>query len=324
MKAIVVAQTGGADVLACQDHPQPEVKSGQALVKLAYAGVNYIDTYHRTGLYKLPLPFVPGMEGAGVVEAVAPDVTTCKKGDRVAFAMTVGAYAQYAAVPAWSLVPVPAQMDFASAAALMLQGMTAHYLVRSTFPLKAGDTCLVHAAAGGVGLLLCQMARMLGARVIGTTSSEEKAALARKNGANEVIIYTQQDFTTEVKRLTDGKGVDVVYDSVGKATFDGSLACLRPRGMMVTFGNASGPVPAVEPLKLSTGGSLFLTRPTLAHYAATREEVLHRAGELFLWMEEGKLKMHIEKVYPLAEAAQAHTDLESRRTTGKLLLEVPE
>jgi NADPH2:quinone reductase len=322
MKAIVVEQIGGPEALLVKDHPQPELKPGHALIKVMYAGINYIDTYHRTGLYKVPLPFVPGMEGSGVVEAVASDVTTCKPGDRVAWATGVGSYGEYHIVPAWQLVPLPENVDFATGAALMLQGMTAHYLVRSTYVLKEGDVALVHAAAGGVGLLLCQMASMLGARVIGTVGSEAKAELARKNGASEVIIYTSQDFVSEVKRLTDGKGVHVVYDSVGASTFEGSMQCLRPRGLMITFGNASGPVPAFEPLKLSQLGSLFITRPTLAHYVLTREELLSRAGELFRWLGDNTLKLHIEKIYKLDEAGQAHIDLQSRKTAGKLLLEV--
>ena len=260
------------------------------------------------------------MEGAGVVEAVGEGVTEAAPGDRVAYAMPRGAYAEYHCVPAWQLVKLPAAVDYNTAAAVMLQGMTAHYLTHSTWPLQPGEICLVHAAAGGAGLMIVQMAKLRGARVIGTVGSAEKIAIAAGAGADEVINYSQQDFEPEVKRLTGGRGVDVVYDSVGAATFMKSVNCLRPRGMMVTFGNASGPVPAIEPLLLSQKGSLFLTRPTLAAYTATREELLWRAGDTLNWAADGKLKVRIERVYPLAEAAQAHIDLASRKTTGKLLL----
>jgi NADPH2:quinone reductase len=285
--------------------------------------VNFIDVYFRTGLYKADTPFIPGMEGAGVVEAVGEGVTGVSPGDRVAYAMHRGSYAQFACVPAWQLVPLANELSFEQAAAAMLQGMTAHYLTHSTYPLKKGDTAIVHAAAGGVGQILIQMAKMLGARVIGTTSTAEKAEKAKAAGADEVILYTEQDFAAEARRLTGGKGVDVVYDSVGASTFEKSIDSLRPRGMMVTYGNASGPVPPVAPLLLNQKGSLFLTRPTLAHYCADRDELLWRAGDVLNWVRSGALTLQIEKSYPLKDAAQAHIDLESRRTAGKLLL-IPE
>lgn len=320
MKAIVVRQYGGPEQLELTEIDIPTLGPGEAVVEVRAAGVNYIDTYHRTGLYPADPPFVPGMEGAGVVTAIGPGVTEVAVGDRVAWAMTRGSYAQYAIVPAGRLIRLPEEVSFDLAAAAMLQGMTAHYLTHSTYPLQPGDTALVHAAAGGTGLLVVQMAKMRGARVIGTTSTPEKAALARQHGCDEVILYTEQDFAAEVKRLTGGRGVDVVYDSVGAATFDRSLDSLRPRGMMVSFGNASGPVPPFSPLLLSQKGSLFLTRPTLAHYAATREEMLARGRDVLDWVAAGRLKVQIYKIYPLAEAAQAHRDLEGRKTTGKLLL----
>ena len=320
MKAIQIAQTGGPEQLQLKDLPVPSPGPGQALVKLAASGVNYIDIYHRTGLYKSDLPFVPGMEGAGTVESVGPEVTEVAAGDRVAFAMTRGSYAEYAAVPARMLVKVPEGVDLESAAAAMLQGMTAHYLTHSTFPLKRGDTALVHAAAGGAGLLIVQMAKARGARVIGTVSTGEKAKMAREAGADEMILYTHQDFESEVKRLTSGRGVDVVYDSVGVNTFSKGLNCLRPRGMMVLFGQSSGPVAPVDPSILNQKGSLFLTRPGLPYYTAEHEELLWRAGDVLDAIRSGQLKLHIGRKYPLAEAAQAHRDLESRKTTGKLLL----
>lgn len=320
MKAIVVRQYGGPEQLELTEIDIPTLGPGEAVVEVRAAGVNYIDTYHRTGLYPADPPFVPGMEGAGVVTAIGPGVTEVAVGDRVAWAMTRGSYAQYAIVPAGRLIRLPEEVSFDLAAAAMLQGMTAHYLTHSTYPLQPGDTALVHAAAGGTGLLVVQMAKMRGARVIGTTSTPEKAALARQHGCDEVILYTEQDFAAEVKRLTGGRGVDVVYDSVGAATFDRSLDSLRPRGMMVSFGNASGPVPPFSPLLLSQKGSLFLTRPTLAHYAATREEMLARGRDVLDCVAAGRLKVQIYKIYPLAEAAQAHRDLEGRKTTGKLLL----
>ena len=321
MKAVFIEKTGGPDALHHGEMPAPELAAGQALVKVAYAGVNFIDTYHRSGLYKLPLPAVLGSEGAGIVEAVAGDVSTVKPGDRVAWAMSRGAYAQYAAVPAHVLVPVPAAVSLQDAAAVMLQGMTAHYLTHSTFPLKKGHTALAHASAGGTGRLLVQMAKMLHARVIGTAGSEEKAASAREAGADEEIQYHKHDFAEETRRLAP-EGVDVVYDSVGATTFLKSIDCLRVRGMMVCFGNSSGPAPAVEPLMLSQKGSLYLTRPSLQHYLQTREELDWRAGDLFRWLAEKKLSLRIDHIYSLAEAAQAHKDLESRKTSGKLLLEM--
>jgi NADPH2:quinone reductase len=290
------------------------------LVKIIATGVNFIDVYFRTGLYKAEPPIQLGMEAAGVVEAIGEGVTGLKAGDRVAYAMARGSYAEFAVVPAWQLVPIPDGVDFESAAATMLQGMTAHYLSHSTFPLQPGHTCLVHAAAGGVGLLLTQIAKMLGATVIGTVGSDEKAALAKQAGADHVVVYTRDDFQAAARELTGGKGVDVVYDSVGASTFMKSIDSLRPRGMMVTYGNASGPVPAIEPLLLNQKGSLFLTRPSLAYYASNREELLWRSGDLFKWIQEGKLKLRVEHKYPLADAAQAHKDLESRKTTGKLIL----
>jgi len=323
MRVVVVEQPGGPEQLRIVEMPKPEPGPGQALVKIAAAGVNFIDIYHRTGLYKVDPPITLGMEGAGVVEAVGEGVTELAPGDRVAYAMARGSYAEYAVVPASMLVKLPPALDFQCAAAAMLQGMTAHYLTHSTYPLKAGDSCLIHAAAGGVGLLLVQMAKMRGARVFGTVSTPAKAELARQAGADVVILYTEQDFLEVVRRETNGRGVDVVYDSVGAATWEKSLDCLRPRGMMVSFGNASGPVPPFQPLILSQKGSLFLTRPTLGHYTATREELLWRAGDVLSWVQDGRLKLRIERVYKLEEAAEAHRALESRATSGKLLI-VPE
>jgi len=314
MKAVFVEQPGGAENLKYGDLPTPTAGPGQAVVKIAATGVNYIDVYFRSGLYPAPPPIVPGSEAAGTVESVAPDVTGLKPGDRVAYAMARGSYAEYAVVPAWQLIKIPDSVDFNTAASAMLQGMTAHYLTHSTYPLKPGDSCLVHAAAGGTGLLIVQMAKMLGARVVGTVGSEEKAAQARAAGADEVIIYTKEDFVSKAK------GMNVVYDSVGKATFMQSLDCLKPRGMMVTFGNASGPAPEFSPLVLTQKGSLFLTRPSLANYSSTREELEWRAGDVLKWVGEGKLKLHIHKTYKLQDAAEAHRDLEGRKTTGKLLL----
>ncbi len=320
MKAILIRQTGGPEVLQVETVDRPNPAAGQVLVKLQTAGVNFIDIYFRTGLYKADLPFTPGMEGAGVVEAVGEGVTEFTAGDRVAYAMSRGSYAQYALVPASTLVKVPEGLDLDLAAAVMLQGMTAHYLSHSTFPLESKHTCLIHAAAGGVGALLVQMAKMRGARVIATVGSAGKGEIARKAGADEIILYKDQDFEAEARRLTAGAGVDVVYDSIGAATFHQSLNSLKPRGMMVTFGNASGPVPAIEPLLLSTKGSLFLTRPTLAHYNLTRDELLWRAGDVLRWVAAGTLKIDVFKRYPLSEAAQAHIDLAGRVSTGKLLL----
>jgi NADPH:quinone reductase len=320
MKAIQVKETGGPDRMQYVDIPVPRPGPKEALVKIAASGVNFIDVYLRTGLYKADLPMTLGMEGAGVVESAGPEVTGVRPGDRVAYAMTRGSYAEYSVVPEGQLVKVPDHMDLNSAAAAMLQGMTAHYLTHSTYPLKSGDTCLVHAAAGGAGRLIVQMAKMLGARVFGTTSTEAKAELARQAGIDEVIFYTRQDFETEAKRLTGGRGVDVVYDSVGATTFMQGLNCLRPRGMMVLFGQSGGKVPPLDPAILNTKGSLYLTRPSLAHYCATREELLWRAGDVLQWVATGKLKLAIDRTYPLAQAAQAHADLESRATAGKLLL----
>lgn len=323
MKAILVEQPGGAEQIRLVEIPTPEPGPGEVRVKIAAAGVNFIDIYHRTGLYKVDPPIRLGMEAAGVVDAVGEGVSDVAPGDRVAYTMARGSYAEYAVVPAWMLVKLPQALDFNSAAAAMLQGMTAHYLTHSTFPLKPGDACLIHAAAGGVGLLLVQMAKMRGARVFGTVSSEAKAELARQAGADEVIIYTREDFLDRVRAATAGRGVDVVYDSVGAATWEKSLDCLRPRGMMVSFGNASGAVPAIQPLVLTQKGSIFLTRPSLQHYCATREELLWRAGDVLSWVQGGRLELRIERVYKLAEAAEAHRALESRATSGKLLL-VPE
>ena len=323
MKRVQVVETGGPEKMQLADVPTPVPGPGQALVRIAASGVNFIDVYFRTGLYKADLPVTLGSEAAGTVEAVAPGVTEVAPGDRVAYAMARGSYAEYAVVPAAQLVKLPAHLDFPTAAAAMLQGMTAHYLTHSTFALKSGDTCLVHAAAGGAGGLIVQMAKMLGARVFGTVSTQAKAEIARSHGADEVILYTEQDFEAEVKRLTAGRGVDVVYDSVGKTTFDKSLNCLRPRGLLALFGQSSGPVPPFDPGILNARGSLFLTRPSLGYYVATREELLWRAGDVLGWLDSGKLKLRIDHTYPLADAAAAHRDLESRKTAGKLLLTVP-
>jgi len=320
MKAVRVHQCGGPEALKYEEIPLPEPKAGEARVKIEAIGLNYVDVYQRTGLYQQPLPFTVGREAAGIVDAVGPNTTEVKAGDRVAYAMEPGAYAEYAAVPAWKLVPLPAKLDSRSAAATMLQGMTAHYLAHSTYPLQQGETALVHAAAGGVGLLLIQIAKRRGARVIGTVSTEEKASLANTAGADEVILYTQADFLAEVKRLTDGRGVHVVYDSVGQTTFEKSLDCLRPRGCLALFGQSSGPVPPFDLGKLAAKGSLFVTRPTLLHYMSDRRELLGRANELFDWITSGQLKLRIDKSLPLAEAAEAHRLLEGRKTTGKVIL----
>jgi NADPH:quinone reductase len=320
MKAIQVKQTGGAEALELVDLPVPQAKANEAVVKVAAAGVNFIDVYQREGRYKVPLPFVAGQEGAGAVTAVGTEVKSVKPGDRVAWTGIQGGYAEYVAVPADRLVQVPPGVSEREAAAVMLQGMTAYYLTHTTFALKRSDTALVHAAAGGVGLLLVQMAHNIGARVIGTVSTDEKATLAREAGADEIIFYTQADFETETRRLTNGKGVDVVYDSVGKTTFEKGLNILRPRGMMVLFGGSSGAVPPFDPLALTAKGSLFLTRPSLTHYSATREELETMANALFGMIAAKTLKLRIEHIYPLAEAQQAHLDLEGRKTTGKLLL----
>ena len=316
MKAIYIEQTGGPDVLKYGDMPKPELIPGHALVKVEASGVNFIDTYHRSGLYKLPLPAILGSEGAGTVEAG----TTFKKGDRVAWAMARGSYAEYALVPESFLVALPDSVQFRDGAAAMLQGMTAHYLAYSTYPLKKGDTALIHAAAGGTGRLLVQMAKLAGARVIGTAGTDAKAQIARDAGADEVILYSTQDFVAETKRLTGGKGVDVVYDSVGNATLLKSLDCLRPRGMAVSFGQSSGAVPPFEPLLLSQKGSLFFTRPSLGNYIADRKELEWRARDVFQWIADKKLVLRIDHEYQLAYAAQAHRDLEGRHTSGKLIL----
>lgn len=322
MKSIQVNEHGGPEKLELVETPTPQPGPKQALVRIASIGVNFIDVYFRTGLYKADLPVTPGNEGSGTVEAVGPEVTEVAPGDRVAYAMSRGSYAEYAVVPAASLVKIPDHVDFQTAAAAMLQGMTAHYLTHSTYPLKNGDTCLVHAAAGGAGGLTVQMAKMLGARVFGTVSTDEKATIARQHGVDEVIFYTRQDFDVEARRLTNGRGVDVVYDSVGKTTFDKSLNSLRPRGMMALFGQSSGVVPPFDPGILNAKGSLFLTRPSLAHHLAAREELLWRAGDVLNWIAAGKLEIRIDRTYPLAEAAAAHRDLEGRHTAGKLLLTV--
>jgi NADPH2:quinone reductase len=320
MKAVQVKQPGGPEAMELVDVPVPEPKPNEAIVKLAASGVNFIDVYHREGRYKVPLPFILGQEGAGTVTAVGSDVKSPKKGDRVAWTGLMGGYAEYAAVPADRLVPVPTGVTEQQAAAAMLQGMTAHYLSHDTYPLKRGETALIHAAAGGVGLLLVQMARQIGARILATVSTEEKAKLAREAGADEIIFYTKTDFEAETKRLTDGKGVHVVYDSVGKTTFEKGLNVLRPRGMMVLFGGSSGAVPPFDPIVLTQKGSLFLTRPSLGNYIATREELVARSSAIFGMMASGKLKLRIEHTYALAEAQQSHRDLEGRKTTGKLLL----
>ena len=320
MKAVRIHTPGGPEVLAYEDVPEPRPKAGEAVVKVDAAGLNYIDVYYRSGLYKAELPMTLGMEAGGVVTAVGPNVTEVKVGDKVAYTGVPGAYAQYAAVPAQRLVTLPAGVSTKQGAAAMLQGMTAHYLACSTYPLKKGDTCLVHAAAGGVGLLLVQIAKMRGARVIGTVSTEEKAKLAREAGADEVIFYTKQDFEAEVKRLTSGKGVQVVYDAVGKTTFEKGLSCLAPRGTMVLYGQSSGPIGVFDPQILSAKGSVFLTRPSLFHHIATREELLARAGDVLGWIRDGKLRLRTEFEFPLKEAAEAHRALEGRKTTGKVLL----
>jgi len=320
MKAIRVHAPGGPEALRYEDVPQPTPGAGQVLVKVEAAGVNFIDVYQRTGHYKVELPFTLGQEAAGVVTAVGSGVTGVTVGARVAYAAVLGAYAEYATVPADRVVVLPDGVSSTQGAAVMLQGMTAHYLASTTYPLEPGDGCLVHAAAGGVGLLLCQIAKLRGARVIGTVSTREKAELARAAGADEVMLYTEQDFEAEVKRLTNGVGLQVIYDSVGKTTFEKGLNCLAPRGMMVLYGQSSGPVGPLDPQVLSQKGSLFLTRPTLVHYIATRAELVARAGELLGWIKQGTLKVRIGRELPLAQAAEAHRLLEGRKTTGKVLL----
>ena len=320
MKAIQVSQVGGPEVLTLVDLPTPEPKPNEALVQIKAAGVNFHDVYVREGRYPAPLPLVMGQEAAGIVTAAGADVINVRPGDRVAYCGVAGSYAGYAAVPAERLVHIPDQLDFNHAAAAMLQGMTAHYLCYSTYPLKAGETALIHAAAGGVGQLLVQLAKKLGATVIATAGSEEKAQLARAAGADECIVYSAADFETETLRLTEGKGVHVVYDGVGKDTFDKDLNVLRPRGYLVLFGGASGAVPPFDLIKLSQKGSLYITRPTLAHYIATRAELERRAHEVMRMIQSGHLKLRIQETYPLAKAENAHRDLEGRKTTGKLLL----
>ncbi len=320
MQAIRVHATGGPEVLRCEDVPQPEPGAGQALVRIEAAGVNYIDTYQRSGLYRIPPPFTLGQEGAGTVAAVGPGVTDVHPGDRVAWTGVQGSYAEFVVAPADRLVPIPPELDASQAAAAMLQGMTAHYLACTTFPLTGGHSCLVHAAAGGVGLLLVQIAKLRGARVFGTVSTEEKARLAREAGADHVIRYTEQDFEQEIRRLTDGRGVDVVYDSVGRTTFERSLNCVARRGMLVLFGQSSGPMPPFDPQVLNRKGSLFFTRPSLAHYVATRPELSQRSGDVLGWIAQGRLTLRVHARYPLARAADAHRDLEGRKTAGKLLL----
>jgi NADPH2:quinone reductase len=320
MKAVRVHAPGGPDVLKFEEVPEPTPKAGEAIVKVDAAGLNYIDVYQRTGLYKLDMPLTLGLEAGGTVTAVGQGVTEVKAGDKVAYTGVPGAYAQYAAVPAARLVVLPQGVSTKQGAAAMLQGMTAHYLACTTYPLKRGDACLVHAAAGGVGLLLCQIAKMRGARVIGTVSTEEKAKLAREAGADDVVLYTTQDFEAETKRITGGKGVQVVYDSVGKTTFDKGFNILAPRGMMVLYGQSSGPVAPLDPGVLAAKGSLFLTRPSLFAYTATREELLQRAGDVLGWIRDGKLKLRMEFDFPLKDVAEAHRALESRKTSGKVLL----
>jgi NADPH2:quinone reductase len=320
MKAIRIETTGGRDVLRYVDVPEPKPDVGQVLVQVEAIGVNFMDVYQREGLYQIPTPFTLGTEAAGTVLEMGPGVRDIEVGDRVAYQGVQGAYAKQTVVPAERLVRLPATVSTHTAAALMLQGLTAHYLTTSTYQLRQGDVCLVHAAAGGVGLLLCQIAKLRGARVIGTVSTEQKAELAHGAGADHVIRYTEQDFVTETKRVTDGRGVQVVYDSVGRTTFDKSLDCLVPRGMLVLFGQSSGTVSPFDPLRLNQKGSLYLTRPTLGHYVATREELLGRAQDLFDWVGTGKLSVRIDRALPLADAAEAHRALESRETTGKLLL----
>ena len=320
MKAIRIHEFGGPEVLKYEDIPEPAPKPNEAVVKIEASGVNFIDIYQRMGIYKLPPPTTLGLEAAGSVTAVGPEVKDLKVGDRVAWTSVQGAYAQYCAVPADRLVSLPAAVTMKQGAATMLQGMTAHYLTHSTYVLKPGDTCLVHAGAGGVGLLLTQIAKMLGAKVITTVSTEAKAALSREAGADHVVLYTEKDFEAEVKQFTGGKGVPVVYDSVGQSTFEKSLNSLAPRGMIVLFGQSSGVVPPIDAQMLSQKGSLFFTRPTLVHYIASREELQRRARDLFGWIGAGKLKLRTEFEFPLKEAAEAQKALAGRKTTGKVLL----
>jgi len=323
VKAIRIHETGGPEVLRYEDVPVPKLREGEALIRLKAIGVNFIDIYQRSGLYPMPLPFVPGSEGAGVVEDVAPGSSEVKRGDRVAYTNVLGSYAEYIAAPAWRLVPIPHELDFTVAAAAMLQGMTAHYLTHSTYPVRQGTFALVHAAAGGVGALLVQMAKQRGARVIATVSSEEKAGIAREAGADDVIMYMRENFEEVVKRITETAGVQVVYDSVGKDTFDRGLNCLALRGTMVLYGQASGPVPPIDLRVLNAKGSLFVTRPSLHHYTHTRGELLDRAGDVLSWVRDGTLRIRIDRTLPLAEASAAHARLQGREALGKLLLLPP-
>jgi NADPH2:quinone reductase len=322
MKAIRVVKPGGREALRYMDVPDPRPERGQVLVALEFAGVNFFDVYQRAGTYPIPVPFTLGTEAAGIVVAVGSDVSDFKSGDRVAYQGVQGAYAERTVAPADRLVRLPDSVSTRTAAALMLQGLTAHYLATSTYSLKVGDTALVHAAAGGVGLLLCQIAKLRGAIVIGTVSTEDKAALARGAGADHVILYTQQDFVAQTKRFTDNRGVEVVYDSVGRTTFEQSLNCLAPRGLLVLFGQSSGQVPPFNPQVLNQKGSLYLTRPTLAHYVATRAELLRRVEELFNWLRGDKLSVRVDREVPLRDVAEAHRALESRETTGKVILKI--
>jgi NADPH2:quinone reductase len=319
-KAIRIHSFGDPSVMKYEDVPDPSPKAGEAVVRIEAAGVNFIDVYHRSGLYPISLPLTLGQEAAGTIVSVGDGVATLKPGDRVAWTGIFGSYAQLNAVPAQRLVQLPPRVTTRQGAAAMLQGMTAHYLATATYPLKPGDTCLVHAGAGGVGLLLTQIAKMRGARVITTVSTEAKAELSRQAGADEVILYTQQDFEAEVKRLTDGKGVQVVYDSVGQTTFAKSLNCVSPRGLLALFGHSSGAVAPFDPLVLSQKGSLFLTRPTLVTYVAERSDLEQRARDLFSWIEAGTLRLRTEFEFPLQDAGAAHRALEGRQTTGKVLL----
>ncbi len=320
MKVIQIQQYGDASCMALVDLATPTPKADELLITIKACGVNFIDVYQRSGLYKNPLPFTLGKEGAGIVEEVGQDVTEFNKGDRVAWANVPGSYATHVIAKADDLVLIPEKVDFQKAAAAMLQGMTAHYLASSTYPIQAGDTCLIHAAAGGVGLLLCQVAKMRGAKIIGTVSTNEKAMLAKKAGADEIILYTEQDFETEVKKITNNQGVQVVYDSVGQTTFEKSLNCLKPRGYMVSFGQSSGPVSPIDPLILNAKGAQYLTRPSLHYYIATQDELLKRAHDVFSWIEQGQLTLRIDNTYPIADVSQAHADLEARKTIGKILL----
>ena len=320
MKAIRVHTPGGPDVMKLEDVPEPKAGPGQVVVKLEAAGLNYIDVYFRTGTYKAPLPLTPGLEGAGTVTQVGDGVKDLKVGDRVAYTGIPGSYAQMNVAPADRLVKLPDKLSFRDGAAAMLQGMTAHYLTRSTYPLTSGDICLVHAAAGGMGLLLTQLGKMFGATVIGTVSTDEKAALAKEAGADHVILYSKQDFVAEVKRITNNRGVDVVYDGVGATTFEKGLTCIRPRGVMALYGAASGPVAPLDLQLLNANGSLFVTRPSLNHHIASREELVQRSGDMLGWIRDGKLKLRVETTFPLDKAAEAHRALEGRKTTGKVLL----